>query len=261
MGAFVDGYIGVGATTVIVGQTQPATGRAGDCLAAAEKALEVALHLMRPGNKNTDVTAAIQKVCDQFGVSATEGVLSHQLKRYVIDGNNCIILKPTIENNVDTFEFKDYEVYALDIVLTTGTGKLRESPHKTTVYKRNPEIQSALKRKSAEETLKDIQTKATTMPFSVRHLDPKTGKLGLLELFRAGLVDPLPILNEKSGEFVAHYKTTVHITRKEIQKTVKVPIAQYASDKSITDPELLNILNTPLTLVKKTGSSSMDTSN
>ncbi|MCD7468974.1 hypothetical protein HAX54_007543 [Datura stramonium] len=44
----------------------PATGRAADVLAAANTAAEVALRLVRPGKKNSDVTEAIQKVAAAY---------------------------------------------------------------------------------------------------------------------------------------------------------------------------------------------------
>ena len=46
---------------------------------------------MKPGNTNTQVTEAIRKICDAYKVEPLEGVLSHELKKHMIDGNNCII--------------------------------------------------------------------------------------------------------------------------------------------------------------------------
>jgi methionyl aminopeptidase len=35
----------------------------------------------------------IAKVCESYGVNAVEGVLSHELKKHLIDGNKVIINK------------------------------------------------------------------------------------------------------------------------------------------------------------------------
>jgi hypothetical protein len=43
------------------------------------------------------VTEAIQKVCDEFEVNPVEGVLSHKMKKHLIDGNDVIINKETPE--------------------------------------------------------------------------------------------------------------------------------------------------------------------
>jgi methionine aminopeptidase len=55
-------------------------------LKAAHTALEVAIRLIKPGNKNMDVTKAIGQVTDAFGVKAVEGMLTHQQEKDVVDG-------------------------------------------------------------------------------------------------------------------------------------------------------------------------------
>jgi methionine aminopeptidase len=55
--------------------------RQADCFMAAYLASEVAIKLMRPGNKNAQVTRAIAKVAEAFGCAPISGVLSHQMKR------------------------------------------------------------------------------------------------------------------------------------------------------------------------------------
>jgi hypothetical protein len=56
-------------------------------------------------------------------VNLVEGVLSHQLKQFVIDGNKCVLNKPTPDARVEDGEFEENEVYAIDIVVSTGEGK------------------------------------------------------------------------------------------------------------------------------------------
>lgn len=53
-----------------------------------------------------------------------EGVLSHQLKQFVIDGNKVILSVTSPETRVDDAEFEENEVYAVDIVTSTGDGKV-----------------------------------------------------------------------------------------------------------------------------------------
>ena len=50
---------------------------------AAITASEVAAKLIKPGNTNQQVTDAMAKVAEAYGVSAVQGTLMHQLKRYV----------------------------------------------------------------------------------------------------------------------------------------------------------------------------------
>jgi len=53
------------------------------------------LRLIKPGNFNNQVTEVVQKVCDSYEVNPLEGVLSHELKKHLIDGNKVIINKET----------------------------------------------------------------------------------------------------------------------------------------------------------------------
>jgi len=61
---------------------------------------------MRPGVKNTEITTTIQKVATEFHCTPVEGVLSHQMKRFVIDGNKVIITRPSIDQKVEEFTFE-----------------------------------------------------------------------------------------------------------------------------------------------------------
>jgi len=54
----------------------------------------------------------------------------------MIDGNDVIINKETPENKVDEFEFAPGDVIGLDIIVSTGEGKAKESEYRTTVFKR-----------------------------------------------------------------------------------------------------------------------------
>jgi hypothetical protein len=67
------------------------------------------------------VAGPLQQVVEAYGVNLVEGVLSHQLKQFVIDGNKCILNKPTPEHRVEDGEFEENEVYAIDVVVSPTT--------------------------------------------------------------------------------------------------------------------------------------------
>jgi len=98
LGVHIDGFISVAAHTFIAGAdpTVPVTGRKADVICAAHYAAECAHRLIKPGKKNTEVTEVIGKVAEIFGCQPLEAVLSHQMKRFVIDGNKVIISKSTL---------------------------------------------------------------------------------------------------------------------------------------------------------------------
>lgn len=78
----------------------------------------------------------VEKVAASYGVSAMQGVLSHQNKKHVIDGNRCIANKTTIEHKVDEVTFEASDVFTLDFVMSSGEGKPIEQAARTTVFKR-----------------------------------------------------------------------------------------------------------------------------
>eukprot|EP00695_Tsukubamonas_globosa_P002216 TRINITY_DN331_c0_g1_i5.p1 TRINITY_DN331_c0_g1~~TRINITY_DN331_c0_g1_i5.p1 ORF type:complete len:320 (-),score=192.81 TRINITY_DN331_c0_g1_i5:326-1210(-) len=166
LGVHIDGYIANVAHTVVVtsNPAEPITGRKADVIIAANLAAEAALRLIRVGGKNTEVTEVINKVAEAFKTSPCEGVLSHQLKRFVIDGSKVILQKPTAEQKVEEFTFEANEVYSLDIVFSTGEGKTRETESRTTVYKRALENSYSLKMQASRTVFTEINRKFPLPP-------------------------------------------------------------------------------------------------
>jgi len=143
LGTHIDGFIATGAHTFVAtaNRTEIVTGKKADVICAAHFAAECALRLFRPGKtvgagltktkinlcpflQNQEVTEAIKKVAETFKCNPVEGVLSHQMKRFVIDGTNVIINKETPDQQVDEVSFEEYDVYCFDIVVSTGEGKV-----------------------------------------------------------------------------------------------------------------------------------------
>jgi curved DNA binding protein len=270
VGVHIDGFIAVGATTVVL-QEGVIEGERAHVFAAAQTAIEVAKRLIKPGHTNTEVSRAINQVTADFGVNMCEGVLSHEMKRFIIDGNNVILSKPTPDHTVDEFKFEENQVFALDIVVSSGEGKLSERTYKPTIYKRNPSVTYNLKNPTSKQFLKEVQSRFETLPFTMRALDRKVGGMGVIECYRHKLVDAYPVLCEKKGAFVVQLKTTLLLTASATQQVVNPQIQNYKSDKSLQNPELKNLLHTSMKVKKKSKKTSataaastgesMDTSN
>jgi methionine aminopeptidase len=122
LGAHIDGFIAVQATTVVVqaDAAQAVTGRSADALACANSCFEAALRLIRPGKRISGVSGPLNTIAEAFGCSMVEGVMTHNMKQFVIDGNKCVLNKPTTDTKVEDGEFEENEVYAIDIVISTG---------------------------------------------------------------------------------------------------------------------------------------------
>jgi curved DNA binding protein len=242
LGVHIDGFIIVLAHTIVLSEGKTISGPQADLLACAMECLNTAGKLLRPGVTNTQLSKAFELICDGYGVNPTEGVLSHQLKRYVIDGPQVILQKSTLDHQVQEFTFKEYEVYAIDVVVTTGQGKLRELQYKPTIFKRHPETDYHVKLTSSKHVLKEIKDKYQTLPFHMKYLDPKEGRLGMGELLKHNLVEPFPVLIEKQSESVVHFKSTFFILKNDTVNTNSHRAQSFVSEKTIANNKELQTI-------------------
>jgi curved DNA binding protein len=259
LGVHIDGFVAVVANTVLVGEAgveKKITGRKADVMAAAWTAAEAAVRLLKPGKNNEDISNAIAKAAAEFKCEPVQGVLSHQMSRFVIDGDKVILNKPDIENKVDLIEFAPNEVYALDIVMSTATGKVKESEERTTIFKRAADSNYQLKMKASRQVYSQVMAKFPTFPFTLRALEEKKAKFGITEMVNHELVHAYPVLNEVEGEFIAHIKFTCLLMPNQsgtvrITGTNLINRADLESEFTVQDKELLAVLATSTSNKKK----------
>ncbi|MBA0800861.1 hypothetical protein Gohar_011273, partial [Gossypium harknessii] len=188
---------------------------------------------------NKDVTDAIQKVAAAYDCKIVEGVLSHQLKQFVIDGNKVILSVSNPDTRVDDAEFEENEVYAVDIVASTGEGKPKLLDEKqTTIYKRAVDKNYHLKMKTSRFIFSEINQKFPILPFTARALEEKRARLGLVECVNHDLLQPYPVLHEKPGDYVAHIKFTVLLMPNGSDRITLHPLQKLQPTKTIDDPEI-----------------------
>ncbi|XP_077582886.1 proliferation-associated protein 2G4-like [Stigmatopora nigra] len=214
LGVHVDGFIANVAHSFVIGVTKekPLTGRKADVMIAAHMCAEAALRLVKPGNQNTQVTEALNKIAKSFKCSPIEGLLSHQLKQHVIDGEKTIIQNPSDQQRKDheKAEFEVHEVYAVDVLISTGEGKAKDGGLRTTVYKRDPNKVYGLKMKTSRNFFSEMERRFDKMAFTLRAFeDEGKARMGVVECAKHELVQPFNVLQEKEGEFVAQFKFTV----------------------------------------------------
>jgi len=211
LGCHIDGYVAQAAHTIIVGGGKVNGGKA-DVILAAYHAQQAALRSIKEQVTNTTVTKAISDIADEFQVNPIEGVLSHKLKKHLIDGNDCIINKANAENQVEEYEFAPGDVIALDILISTGDGKVKESEIRTTVFKRELDMWYQLKSQKSRAFFTEVNSKYPTLPFTTAGFADQVGaKLGVKECINHDLLISYPVLIEKASEYVAHFKTTVAV--------------------------------------------------
>jgi len=218
----IDGWVAAVAHTVVVGEdaAAPLTGRQADVVMACSVAAEAILATIKPGVKNHEITPLMEQAAECFNVNVCEGVLSHQTKRFVIDGNKVVISKVVPgEQTVDEEEFELNDVFVIDIIMSTGEGKPREvDEKKQMVFKRAVDQNYNLKMKVSREIFSKIIGDHPTLPFSLRQYEDSRARLGMKECLEHRLFHTYPVLEEKEGEFVAQMKFTLMITEEGTQR-------------------------------------------
>jgi curved DNA binding protein len=253
LGVHVDGYCAVVAHTVHVTENNELLpdSKEANVINAAYTALQTAVRKMRPGAGFYEVTEIIEKVASHFNVTPVDGVLSHQLKRYIVDGFKCIPIKKVPEHLVHDYTFEPAQVWTLDIVFSTGKGKLRERETRPYVYKLALESSYTSKQESARELQREIDSKFQTFPFALRNLETKKARLGVSEMLKHNVLVPYPVLYERDGEAVAHFKITVLLTAKKIERVTGLPMQKAPAPAPFTDDLLLQASKLPFSLEEK----------
>ncbi|KAF7274673.1 proliferation-associated protein 2G4 [Rhynchophorus ferrugineus] len=248
LGAHIDGFIAVVAHTIVVGISgKKVTGRKADAILAAHYASQAALRLLKSGNETYAITDAVQKVSESYKCKPVEGMLSHQLKQFKIDCEKTIIQNPNDaqKKEHEKFELDKHEVYAMDVLISTGEGVGKETDTRVSIYKKTDETYQ-LKLKASRMFYTEVKTKYGSMPFNLRYFEDETkAKMGANECVKYKLVEPFQVLYEKPSEFVAQYKFTVLLMPNGPHRITGLPFEPelYESENSITDPELKSLLN------------------
>ncbi|XP_011180648.1 proliferation-associated protein 2G4 [Zeugodacus cucurbitae] len=257
LGAHIDGFIAVAAHTVVIGASKDkkVTGRQADVVLAAYWAVQAALRLLKSGNSNYTITDAVQQVSESYKCKPIEGMLSHELKQFKIDGEKTIIQNPNESQRKEHEKctFETHEVYAIDVIVSTGEGIGREKDTKVSIYKKTDE-NYMLKLKASRALLQEVKTKYGNMPFNIRHFDEETkARMGVVECVSHKMIEPFQVLYEKPSEYVAQFKHTVLLMPNGVNLVTGIPFTEelYASEHSIAQPELKELVATPLQPSKK----------
>jgi ERBB-3 binding protein len=262
LGVHLDGYIVTAAHSFVLGAAAatPIDGRKADVLAACYTAANAALRLLKPGTSNTEITALLEQVAADYKCSTVEGVLSHQIRRFEIAGEKIIqSSKPEVpltgDQKIKDIELEAHEVYALDIVMSTGDGKPQETDRKeTTVYRRYEDGALQLKLKTARAVYGEVSRRFPHFPFTARALEYDENKVqfGCNNAAQNQLLEVYPVMREKDGEFVAQIKFTVLLLPDNSMQVTGLPwdASQFKSEFSPSE-EVQKVLALPIPKKKK----------
>ncbi|XP_054281507.1 proliferation-associated protein 2G4-like [Macrosteles quadrilineatus] len=206
---------------------------------------KAALRLPKAGEETYNITDTVQKVAEAYNCKPIEGMLSHQLKQFKIDGEKTIIQNPSDaqKKEHEKFEFATYEVYAMDVLISSGEGVGREMDTRVSIYKKTDETYQ-LKLRASRMFYSEVTHKYGTMPFNLRNFeDEKKARLGVNECVNHKLIEPFQVLYEKQNEFVVQFKFTVLLMPNGPHRITGLPFEAelYQSDLAVSDPQLKTI--------------------
>lgn len=232
-GVHIDGFPSLMARTFILEDSDDIEDKKkkDNVMKAMDASVKLVSRLFKTSKTNFDVGTILSKVCEKYDCNLLlgdyenihiPGVLSYQMSQNVIDGYNDD-LDEDVHNFImprrnDKYEFDPVEtefernqVYAMDVCISSGTGKVNPKDDTTTVYKRNYAKRYSLKMKSSRETLKKFQSK---FPVNITEFNSARVKMGMTECMKHGLIEPYPVLYEKDGEYIARTVFTVIVRKK-----------------------------------------------
>ena len=198
VGVHVDGCIGDTAYTVDL------SGKYGDVVKAAQKALDEAMKVVRVGVTLGEIGKVIQEAIQSYGYSPVRNLSGHGIDVYNIH------TEPTIPNydTHDKTTLKKGQVVAIEPFATNGFGMIQEAGQPSVfMLARKKPVRSPITR----EILKHIETYHGT-PFCRRWLVQKFGvkaNYALRELASMGMLELFPPLVEVKKGVVAQAEHTV----------------------------------------------------
>jgi len=179
---------------------------------------------------------------------------SEETKQPTTDGQEAFLGdKCTIDLN---------DVWTIDILATTGDGRVNPTTVKTSIYRVDPAVYNKvnLKNKSSRELLSKIQDNYGFMTFNLRQLekDHKMAEIrvrrSLEECIKSKVIAEFPVMKEKPDVYVAQFKYTVLVLNSGVLKVSGLDFDEkdlYQTEFSVTDEEVKKILATSISKKSK----------
>lgn len=284
LGTHVDGYVAISATSFVVGATKdaPATGKKADVILAAYYGAEAAIRTLKVGTAGQTVADTVLKTTAEYQCKPVENMLFYAMDQNKLEGDTGILINGSVEGKRDHTqpEVKEYDVFAVDVLVSSGKGTCRATELDTTIYKLE-QVHYSLKSKRSRHFFNYANNQFNLMPFNLRYFEtdennvsvaqsvlPKlktkdnkpievpdyvTCKMGIKESREHGLVTQFDVSQVEEGEFVAQFKFTVFVHSKSPERITFLNFdpSLYSSQYSIQDEQINNLLKEKIDLSKK----------
>ncbi|MFQ5647640.1 MAG: type II methionyl aminopeptidase [Candidatus Aenigmatarchaeota archaeon] len=208
IGVHVDGYIGDMAFTYC-SEKHP-------LIEGAEKVLESAIKVIRPGVTIGEIGGTIEKTAKGLKLGLITNLTGHTLGRYNFHG------QPSILNiaNDSRYSFEEDRVIALEPFLTPSNGTVKESGT-CEIYKYS--MDRPVRLTEAREILRMARDDWHGLPFAKRwlfeHFSPIKISLALRQLEAVGALESYPVLKETEGKPIAQAEHTIIVGSPSIVTT------------------------------------------
>jgi len=208
IGVHVDGYIADTAVTVCFNPEYESM------VYAAEKALENAIKIIRPGVLVPKVSSEIQATIERYGFKPIHNLTGHEIARYLIHAGRSI---PNVLH-VSTDRFLPGKVYAIEpfVTVKNASGRVIDGleKHIFRLVKRK-----FFKRPAVQSLLKFIEDNFKTLPFAERWLKKYYGeeyRQFFPEMLSSKCLMAYPVFIESSLKPVAQAEHTIYVGNREV---------------------------------------------
>lgn len=215
------------------------------------------------------INALIEKVAKSYEVNIIESTTSWLFDRNEIEDKKKIVLAPGEGSKGDGIP-EVGEVWGIEMGMSLGSGKVKQIEGRATLHRRTATASSSgLKRPSSKKVDWEVRKRFNMFPFSLRQLEEeKDARVGVIECVRSGAFRQYELVGDKDNAPVVRTWTTigkiefdvepmiptaanvsVAVTKNGITKLGAPPawdLTKFKTDKKITDEEILQILEQPL---------------
>ncbi|MEM2272605.1 MAG: type II methionyl aminopeptidase [Candidatus Bathyarchaeia archaeon] len=211
IGVHINGYIADTATTICFNPEYE------NMIHAAERALETAIKVTRPGILISKISSEIQEVIERYGFKPVYNLCGHEIGRYQVHAGKSI---PNV-SHLSIERIRPGRVYAIEPFVTfkSAAGKVEDGAEKYIF--RLIKTKCSLKNVEAKNLLRIIEDNFKTLPFAERWLDKICGynesyRRAFLELLSSKCLMAYPVFIEVSRKPVAQAEHTIYVGEKDI---------------------------------------------
>jgi methionine aminopeptidase len=227
LGVHVDGFICINAKTKYL-EDEKNKEKVSILFKALNECKQEIKGKLKVGKKIGDIPLIYERICKKYNLSLLEadvdtylhvpGLYCYQLSQGFVDSYNediddaqhkMIVINKKLDVKMYDEEIRNNDVFIVDIMFSTGKGKLSNSGKMPMIYLRNLDNKYMLKLRASKNVLHNFNEKKYSYPKNIREIYCSKTLLGLKECIESEVLEPYYVLKEKSGEYIVQDKFVV----------------------------------------------------